>query len=142
MGEQMNVDQFIGENNHACNTRLSRIESSRTYQMIKGLLEDEHVPVVPKLASRILAIVESGEGALEMGQWHTCGTTHCLAGWAVHLAGDAGYALEAEFSNEERAGSLIWFASTGSIPCFWVSNEEALADLRRRAAWESEEVQP
>jgi len=31
-----------------------------------------------------------------MDSWHTCNTTHCRAGWIVHLAGKEGYELEKE----------------------------------------------
>jgi uncharacterized protein YjbI with pentapeptide repeats len=41
------------------------------------------VPIVPLLDSTICRIVNSGEGKLEMGDWHSCETTHCRAGWAV-----------------------------------------------------------
>ena len=27
------------------------------------------------------------EGGLDMEYWHACDTTHCIAGWATHLAG-------------------------------------------------------
>lgn len=32
---------------------------------------------------RILDILESGQGLIDMGVWHTCDTVHCLAGWVV-----------------------------------------------------------
>ena len=41
-----------------------------------------------------------------MGDWHTCETTHCLAGWAVHLSGPAGYALEA-LVGPSTAGQIL-----------------------------------
>jgi hypothetical protein len=33
-------------------------------------------------ASRILDIIESGKGKLNMIDWHTCDTVHCVAGWS------------------------------------------------------------
>jgi hypothetical protein len=90
------------------------------------------VPVVEDLDRKILSALESG-GALEMGNWHSCDTTHCLAGWAVHLAGEAGYALEKEHG-PQRAGALIYNVSTGRAPHFFASNERALADLKARVA--------
>lgn len=58
--------------------------------------QNPDVPVVDRLDARILSILESGEGAIDMSQWHspTCATTHCRAGWSITLAGDAGRALE------------------------------------------------
>jgi len=85
-------------------------------------------PVIPNLDDAILAAIESG-GKLEMGTWHTCETTHCRAGWAVHLAGVAGYALEDRIGSS-AAGALIYHASTGRVPDFFASNKTALADIR------------
>ena len=70
-----------------------------------------------------------------MGNFHTCETTHCRAGWAVFLAGDAGRKLE-QFYNTELAAMMIYHASTGERinPCrFYDSNEDALADMKALA---------
>lgn len=82
---------------------------------------------------RLLAAIENG-GTLEMGEWHTCETTHCRAGWAIHLAGDAGRALETRIG-PSAAGALI-YAASGShpVPYWHAANAEAMADLRERAA--------
>ena len=90
------------------------------------------IPIVEDLDGKILAAIENG-GGLEMSNWHTCETTHCMAGWAIHLAGDAGKALEAE-RGPQRAGALIYRVSTGRAPHFFASNERALADLKKRVA--------
>jgi DNA-binding transcriptional ArsR family regulator len=90
------------------------------------------VPVVEDLDRKVAeAVGEQGE-ALDMGRWH-CGTTHCRAGWAITLAGEAGAALEAKVGSE-MAGRLIYEASTGRMaPDFFASNSDALADIRRCA---------
>ena len=93
------------------------------------------LPVVPKLDSKILAAIGEDAAGLDMGSWHTCETTHCIAGWAIHLAGDAGRALEDEVGSN-AAGALIYHVSTGVVPDFFASEESALADLRKRAAAE------
>ncbi len=69
-----------------------------------------------------------------MGRWHTCGTTHCRAGWAVHLAGEAGYALE-RFHGSLLAGQLIYRESGHAINPgrFCDSDDDALADMKRLA---------
>lgn len=101
------------------------------------------VPVVEQLDAKILAAVEAG-GRLEMSGWHgdnplnaegeACGTTHCRAGWAIHLAGKAGYELESRFDSA-IAGRMIYLASTGRAPFFYErSNKRALEDIRRCAA--------
>jgi len=91
------------------------------------------IPVIPDIDARILAAVEGGSGSLEMGSWHTCETTHCRAGWAIHLAGEVGYALEKQY-NADHAGRMIYLASTGRVPHFYASNERALEDIREQAA--------
>jgi len=72
--------------------------------------------------------------ALNMNDWHTCDTTHCRAGWAVHLAGPAGYALE-EKTSSVFAAMQIYKASGYEIsPCrFYESNDVAMADMKRLA---------
>ena len=69
-----------------------------------------------------------------MTDWHKCDTTHCRAGWVVHLAGEAGYALEA-FHNTALAAQLIYRESGYRInPArFYDSTQDALADMERLA---------
>jgi len=101
-------------------------------------------PVVPNLDARILAAI--GEmaplsepppshvgGSLDMGSWHSCETTHCRAGWAITLAGEAGRELEAKHG-PQLAGGLIYLASTGRIPNFFATDEEAIEDMKQQAA--------
>jgi hypothetical protein len=74
-----------------------------------------------------------------MGVWHTCETTHCRAGWVVHLAGEKGRALERYWATD-RAAWLIYKASDPDIkhrPDFFCSNDEALADMKRLAEEEA-----
>lgn len=70
-----------------------------------------------------------------MKDWHTCETTHCLAGWATHLAGEAGIALEKQHGTA-YAGALIFLATypEDRVPNFYAGNDAALEDLRARAA--------
>jgi hypothetical protein len=79
----------------------------------------------------------SKDGALNMSDVHTCNTTHCRAGWAVHLAGEAGYALE-KFHGWDLAAQLIYRESGAPISPvrFYDSNEDALADMKKRAGVE------
>jgi len=90
-------------------------------------------PVVPNIDAAILGEIEAGAG-LEMDNWHTCETTHCIAGWAIVLAGKEGRDLEAAVG-PAAAGALIYAASNPAapIPDFYATNEKALADLRKRA---------
>jgi hypothetical protein len=89
-------------------------------------------PVVENLHSKMLEVC-SAPKALDMATWHTCETTHCRAGWAITLAGDEGAALEKKFGSAV-AGTLIYHASTGTVPNFYDDNETAMADIKRCAA--------
>lgn len=70
-----------------------------------------------RVAEQILASPE----ALNMSDWHTCDTSHCLAGWAVHLSGPPGYALEAVVG-PEVAGRLLMPSASH---LFHASDDEA-----------------
>ena len=71
-----------------------------------------------------------------MSTWHICGTTHCRAGWAVHLAGEEGYLLEKQTSTP-FAAMQIYKASSPNIPVpptrFYGDNETAYKDIVRCA---------
>ena len=95
------------------------------------------VPIVEQLDKKILQAITSGGGKLEMGSWHSCETTHCRAGWAIHLAGEAGKALEDEYGSQ-RAGWMIYRASTGRVPHFFATNERALEDIKQCAAQQTD----
>ena len=93
------------------------------------------IPVIPNIDAVILAKIESKDCSLNMHTYHACATIHCRAGWAIHLAGDEGYALEKE-NGSFLAGMLIYEASRPGVkaPNFFATNEVALADLRKCAA--------
>lgn len=106
------------------------------------------VPVVEDLDTKILAAIDAG-GALDMGAWHgcswhgcrtihghSCRTTHCRAGWAIHLAGVAGYDLERSHG-PQVAAAMIYRASVGRVPDFFAIDAEALDDIRKGAAEEA-----
>ena len=77
-----------------------------------------------------------------MGDWHTCNTTHCRAGWAVHLAGEDGYKLEKKTNTLFAANQILKKSSPNirvSFPEIFKSNEEAMKDIRRCAELEKEQ---
>ena len=74
-----------------------------------------------------------------MGDWHTCSTTHCRAGWVVHLAGEAGKELEKKTSTL-FAAMQIYKASSPirvSPTRFFETNEAAMKDMQRCAEEEA-----
>ncbi len=95
-------------------------------------------PVAPTIANIHTAVyvAASAPGALDMAWWRTCGTTHCRAGWVVHLAGEAGAAMES-FYGTGLAAQLIYLASDPANPVpptrFFDNEADALADMKRLA---------
>jgi len=74
-----------------------------------------------------------------MVKWHACNTTHCRAGWVVTLAGEDGKDLEAQ-TDTAFAAMAIYRASSDicvSPIMFYVSDDEALRDMKRCAEQES-----
>ena len=90
-------------------------------------------PAIPDIHKAIYAAVSQPD-ALNMEDWHSCDTTHCRAGWAVHLAGEAGYKLERETS-PVFAAMMIYKASGYEIsPCrFFDKAPAAMEDMRKLA---------
>ena len=89
-----------------------------------------------------MSAVRSEGNKLEMGDWHTCDTTHCRAGWVVHIAGEEGYALE-EKTDTAFAAMMIYKKSSEkihvSVSRFFDSNERGMADIVRCAELEAKQ---
>jgi predicted metal-dependent hydrolase len=89
--------------------------------------------VIEGIHQKLYAAV-SQPSALDMGRWHFCETTHCRAGWVVHLAGEAGYELERRTSALFAAQQIYKASGYEISPArFFDSNEDALADMKRLA---------
>jgi hypothetical protein len=89
----------------------------------------------PETAARRLADIARHAltpGALCMEDWHDetegCGTAHCIAGWAVHLAGQAGYALELAVQ-QPAAGNILLGIEASKL--FYLDDESAKAALHK-----------
>ena len=93
--------------------------------------------MVPKIENIHAKVLEacSRESALEMGDWHTCDTTHCRAGWVVVLAGEEGKKLEEETSTLFAALQIYKKSSTiiPHMPQFFETNERAMEDIKKCA---------
>jgi len=85
-------------------------------------------PIIPNIDDTILSNINAPGCSLDMSRWHVCGTTHCRAGWAVHLAGEGGKALEDRIGTG-AAGALIYHASAGYIPNFYAGDADAMEDI-------------
>ena len=99
--------------------------------------------VVPNIDAAILAAIESDQSqGLDMTGWHGqtcdetnwCKTTHCRAGYAICLAGKAGFDLERKFGSL-TAGQMIYAVSRPDqpLPDFYASDEDAIEDIKRCA---------
>jgi hypothetical protein len=77
--------------------------------------------------------------ALNMHQWHACNTTHCRAGWVVHLAGAAGRKLEAHTSTLFAAMQIYGASSNINVSPvrFFEDNATALEDMKKCAELEA-----
>ena len=119
------------------------------------------VPVIPNLAQLILEQVEKKPERFDMGSWHgtvadaddditdtpkpedyeKCGTTHCVAGWAVVVAGKAGIELEKKLFTEEVASMLFEHSALGEpFENFYGTSASALEELRDYAAREADVI--
>ena len=97
------------------------------------------IPKIENIHTKVWEAVRGEQNRLEMRDWHTCETTHCRGGWVVHLAGKAGYALEA-FHGTELAAMLIYRESSPhrvNPARFYDTNDAALADIKRMADLEA-----
>jgi len=89
------------------------------------LSDAEGLIIASDAADRLKAVAANAlatDAALEMETWHACNTTHCIAGWAIHLAGEPGRLLE-ELHGPAIAGLMLLGAEAHSH--FYDSNEDA-----------------
>lgn len=66
---------------------------------------------------------------LNMTRWHTCGTVHCLAGWAVVLH-PQGIELENRLGTSAAAALIFHACGYDKVPSFYATEEDALKWLR------------
>lgn len=126
MAKKPTLEQFEVGNRWTGNVQF-------TAEMSGAVLRECPVKI-PDIHKAVFEAV-SAPGALDMGTWHQCETTHCRAGWVVTLAGDGGKALEWAMGTP-AAAAMIYMTSDPTlpkIPNFYDSNENALADMKRLA---------
>ena len=81
------------------NYNLRRADLSDA-DLIRANLSDADLDLQVKegLLLEVAKVALASDEALEMSEWHSsCGTAHCIAGWAVTLAGKEGEKLEGRF---------------------------------------------
>jgi len=89
------------------------------------------LPIQPDAQQRLQAVarqVLAQPEHLQMTAWHSdCGTAHCLAGWAIHQAGDLGRQLEADHG---PAVAGLFLLGTEAALHFYDDNATALQWLQ------------
>lgn len=112
---------------------LSGADLSGAY--LRGAALQISAPVIHDIHKKIYEALTKEGNELDMKTWHTCETTHCRAGWAVHLAGESGRLLE-DTMGTSAAAALIYMASDPNlekIPDWFASDDEAMADIKKMA---------
>ena len=98
----------------------------------------ENIPKIENIHNKILDACLNDD-SLDMNRWHTCETTHCRAGWVVHLAGEEGKKLEEKTSTAFAA--MMIYKKSSNIPVspvrFYDNKENAMQDIKRCAEMES-----
>lgn len=94
-------------------------------------LDKRSIPMIESLDAKILEALKIRQNKLYQGWWHLCETTHCRAGWAIHLAGRRGARLENKMGSG-TAGALIYAVSRPDqkIPDFYGDDAEARKSIR------------
>ena len=128
-GKRANLERADLQGADLRNANLERADLR--WADLEGAKLQNDIPVIPDIDTKIHEAVKTC--GLNMSTWH-CGTTHCRAGWAIHLAGEEGYALENKVGSEV-AGTLIYMASRPDKkhPDFFCSDDEALSSIEADA---------
>jgi hypothetical protein len=115
---------LIGANLSGANLRGANLSDAN----LRGAVGLPIVDDAPQRLQAVATTVLDGDGAtLAMGNWHTCDTTHCLAGWAIHQAGTIGKTLESLHGPHMAGLLLLGHEAAGH---FYDSDKEAIEWLR------------
>lgn len=108
------------------------------------------VPVIPDINQRIEKALKYethrgvGPSNLYMRSWHgrnSCGTTHCIGGFACVLSGAAGRKLEKDIGFAAAAQLIFECSLLGEVPDFYVGPNYALLSLRDRVRRERDAIE-
>jgi hypothetical protein len=121
-GANLNRASLVGASLDGANLNRARLDGANL-DGATGIVIAADAP--QRLRAAAAAALQ--EGALEMGAWHSCDTTHCLGGWLIHQAGEVGRLLEATVG-PGIAGLMLGGVEAHSH--FYDSNEAATEWLR------------
>jgi len=99
----------------------------------------KHAPIVPDAHLRLRVVAKtilSEPSRFAMEAWHVqtkCGTSHCIAGWAQELAGQAGYDLTRPLDGRGLSHELVGAVLLGAdaMEHFYDSRSQALVFLKQ-----------
>jgi uncharacterized protein YjbI with pentapeptide repeats len=135
-GSNLSDSDLSGSNLSGSNLRGSDLRGSNLSDSDLSGSDLSGVPFIKNIHQTLYNAASVPPEALDMSTWHhSCGTTHCRAGWIVKLAGEGGAALEWAIGTP-AAAAMIYIKSDPKIeriPNFYASNEDALADMKRLA---------
>ena len=95
---------------------------------------------IEKLFTQIQSAIKSG-GRLNMGEWHSYKTTHCMAGWVTILAGETGRVMERLLGTPWAAALIILESCPylgGKVPNFHMNDENGMNFINECAEKERE----
>jgi uncharacterized protein YjbI with pentapeptide repeats len=108
---------------------------------LNGAKTDLEIPIITDIHKKIYKRITENPESFDMHSWHSeCGTTHCIAGHVVLLAGEAGIKLENQ-TKTLTAAQLIYLKSDPGLqkmPNFYADNKEALKELKKLAEVEDD----
>ena len=107
---------------------------------LRGAKLPDDIPEVKDIHRKLYHACSKDGNKLDMGYWHGgpgggCGTSHCRAGWLVHMIGEEGYRYEEKLS-VWTAAALIYAKSDPElekVPDFYASTPHAKTEMRKRA---------
>ena len=109
---------------------LVQAELFRVHLNGANLTSTTGLPISDDAPDRLLAVAKAAlasPDALEMSEWHTCETTHCICGWAEHLGGPLAK-LVIEVNGNDMGGLMLLGVEAHSH--FRSSNGKARAFLQ------------
>jgi hypothetical protein len=95
---------------------------------------DTDIPKIDNINTYVLSLISQKGCKLEMGLWHTCDTSHCIAGWI----GTQYPELEKKYGTETFGYMVYINSSSLPIPNFHeMDDEKALNNLKELASLEN-----
>lgn len=125
------------------------------YEVVEVQDAWDQIPFIPDIDQQVYKAITEFPERFDMSHFHTrisdgvdlsyerpyinevfkknsCGTAHCLAGWACVIAGRPIKILRRKDFRVSALAAAIFLKGTGSVPNFFQGEERALAEMRGR----------